>query len=197
VYCPIWRRWYSELSNAAVPNPSTTLRVAPLPFREDLGEGLRTPHHRHRSRRGRARPCQQCGVGTLDPGSGGGALEAVAPAEHRDAYVWVVTRHEMKRPPYPPDTAEQCGALFTSSYYLRAVLPGEAVAGAPGSARRPRGARFDRHVEFIGADGKPRVRRRFGRSSTARPAARSACRRRWRRPFPAPLRNPSSRSPCR
>ena len=33
--------------------------------------------------------------------------EAVAPREHRDAYVWVVTRHEID--------------------YLRAVLPGETV----------------------------------------------------------------------
>ncbi|HEX5183091.1 MAG TPA: thioesterase family protein [Allosphingosinicella sp.] len=84
--------------------------------------------------------------------------EAVAPAEHRDSHVWVVTRHEMKRPPYPPDTAEQCGALFTSSYYLRAVLPGETLIGRTWVGEAPKGARFDRHVEFVGDDGRPRVR---------------------------------------
>lgn len=64
--------------------------------------------------------------------------EAVAPAEHRDAYIWVVTRHEID--------------------YLRAVLPGETVTGRTWVAGTPKGARFDRHVEFIGDDGKPRVR---------------------------------------
>jgi acyl-CoA thioester hydrolase len=86
--------------------------------------------------------------------------EKVAPAEHREVYIWVVTRHEMKRSPCPPDMAEQCGALFTSSYYLRAVLPGETVTGRTWVAEAPKGARFDRHVEFVGADGKPRVRAR-------------------------------------
>jgi acyl-CoA thioester hydrolase len=66
--------------------------------------------------------------------------EAVAPPEHRDAYVWVVTRHEID--------------------YLRAVLPGETVTGRTWVAEAPKGARFDRHVEFTGADGKPRVRAR-------------------------------------
>jgi acyl-CoA thioester hydrolase len=66
--------------------------------------------------------------------------EAVAPAEHRDAYVWVVTRHEID--------------------YLRAMLPGETVTGRTWVGEAPKGARFDRHVEFVGADGKPRVRAR-------------------------------------
>lgn len=63
---------------------------------------------------------------------------AVAPAEHVDAYIWVVIRHEID--------------------YLRAVLPGETVTGRTWVGEAPRGARFDRHVEFTGADGKPRVR---------------------------------------
>ena len=64
--------------------------------------------------------------------------DAVAPQAHRDAYVWVVTRHEID--------------------YLRAVLPGESVTGRTWVGDAPKGARFDRHVEFVGDDGKPRVR---------------------------------------
>jgi acyl-CoA thioester hydrolase len=64
--------------------------------------------------------------------------EAVAPAEHQAAYIWVVTRHEID--------------------YLRAVLPGETVTGRTWVAEAPKGARFDRHVEFVGSDLKPRVR---------------------------------------
>ena len=63
---------------------------------------------------------------------------AVAPAAHVEAYVWVVTRHEID--------------------YLRAVGPGETVIGRTWVGEAPKGARFDRHVEFIGADGKARVR---------------------------------------
>ena len=66
--------------------------------------------------------------------------QSVAPPEHRDAYVWVVTRHEID--------------------YLRAVLPGETVTGRTWVGEAPKGARFDRHVEFIGADGKLRVKAR-------------------------------------
>jgi len=66
--------------------------------------------------------------------------EAVAPPEHQAAYVWVVTRHEID--------------------YLRAVLPGETVTGRTWVGEAPKGARFDRLVEFVGADGKPRVRAR-------------------------------------
>jgi acyl-CoA thioester hydrolase len=63
---------------------------------------------------------------------------AVADAEHVDAYVWVVTRHEID--------------------YLRAVLPGETVVGRTWIEGPPKGARFDRHMEFTGTDGKARVR---------------------------------------
>jgi len=65
---------------------------------------------------------------------------AVADPAHVDAYVWVVVRHEID--------------------YLRAVLPGERVTGRTWVGEAPRGARFDRHVEFIGEDGRPRVKAR-------------------------------------
>ena len=65
---------------------------------------------------------------------------AVAAPEHRDSYVWVVTRHEID--------------------YLRAAGPGETVTGRTWVGEAPKGARFDRHVEFIGEDGKTRVRAR-------------------------------------
>jgi acyl-CoA thioester hydrolase len=65
---------------------------------------------------------------------------AVAPSEHVDAYVWVVIRHEID--------------------YLRAVGPGETVTGRTWVGEPPRGARFDRHVEFTGNDGRVRVRAR-------------------------------------
>jgi acyl-CoA thioester hydrolase len=63
---------------------------------------------------------------------------AAARPEHRDAYIWVVTRHEID--------------------YLRGVGPGETVTGRTWVPDPPRGARFDRHMEFTGADGKARVR---------------------------------------
>ncbi|MFN3389939.1 MAG: acyl-CoA thioesterase [Allosphingosinicella sp.] len=65
---------------------------------------------------------------------------AAADPAHVDAYVWVVTRHEID--------------------YLRFVLPGETVTARTWVGEAPRGARFDRHVEFTGEDGKPRVRAR-------------------------------------
>ena len=63
---------------------------------------------------------------------------AVAPPEHVDACLWVVIRHEID--------------------YLRFVLPGETVTGLTWVGEAPKGARFDRHMEFTGADGKVRVR---------------------------------------
>jgi acyl-CoA thioester hydrolase len=62
----------------------------------------------------------------------------VAAPEHRDAYFWVVTRHEVD--------------------YLRALGPGETVTGRTWIADAPKGAKCDRHILFAGADGKPRVR---------------------------------------
>ena len=63
---------------------------------------------------------------------------AVAPQEYADRYIWVVTRHEID--------------------YLRAVLSGETVTGRTWVPEPPRGARFDRHMEFTGEEGKVRVR---------------------------------------
>lgn len=62
---------------------------------------------------------------------------ALAPAEHQAAYVWVVTRHEVD--------------------YRGNVVAGETVTGETWIAAPPKGARFDRHVRFTGADGKVKV----------------------------------------
>jgi acyl-CoA thioester hydrolase len=63
--------------------------------------------------------------------------EAVAPPEHQTAYIWVVTRHEID--------------------YRGNVSAGETVTGETWVPEPPRGARFDRHVRFTGADGKVKV----------------------------------------
>ena len=63
---------------------------------------------------------------------------ALADPAHVEAYIWVVTRHEID--------------------YLRSVGLGEVVTARTWVGEAPKGARFDRHVEFIGEDGKPRVR---------------------------------------
>ena len=60
--------------------------------------------------------------------------------EHRDAYIWVVVRHEID--------------------YLRAVRAGETVTARTWIGAAPKGARIDRHMEFTGADEKLRVRAR-------------------------------------
>ena len=65
---------------------------------------------------------------------------ALAPPEYADRYIWVVTRHEID--------------------YLRAVLAGETVTGRTWVPDPPKGARFDRHMEFTGADGRVRVKAR-------------------------------------
>jgi len=62
---------------------------------------------------------------------------AVAPPEHRDAYIWVVTRHEID--------------------YRGNVSEGETVTGETWVPHPPRGARFDRHMRFTGSDGKVKV----------------------------------------
>ncbi|ANC86663.1 thioesterase [Sphingomonas sp. NIC1] len=63
--------------------------------------------------------------------------DAVAPAEHRETMIWVVTRHEID--------------------YRGNVVAGETVTGETWVPEPPKGARFDRHVRFIGADGKVKV----------------------------------------
>ena len=65
---------------------------------------------------------------------------AVARAEHHDAYIWVIVRHEID--------------------YLRPALAGDTVTGTTWVGEAPKGARFDRLMEFTGADGKVRVRAR-------------------------------------
>ncbi|MFW2851483.1 acyl-CoA thioesterase [Sphingomonas sp. TX0543] len=62
---------------------------------------------------------------------------AVAPAEQQEAYIWVVTRHEID--------------------YRGNVGPGEAVIGETWVAGEPRGARFDRRFVFTGADERVKV----------------------------------------
>jgi acyl-CoA thioester hydrolase len=61
---------------------------------------------------------------------------AVARPEDVDRYVWVVTRHEID--------------------YRRATKPGETLV-ARTWVGAPQGARFDRFVEIVGADGSVRV----------------------------------------
>lgn len=66
--------------------------------------------------------------------------QAVAPAAHREAHIWVVTRHEID--------------------YRGNVSLGETVTAETWIPDPPRGARFDRCVRFLGADGKPKVEAR-------------------------------------
>ncbi|EQB33848.1 acyl-CoA thioesterase [Sphingobium ummariense] len=56
---------------------------------------------------------------------------------HVDAYIWVVTRHEID--------------------YRGNVKAGETVTARTWIPEGPRGARFDRHMEFTGEDGKVKV----------------------------------------
>ena len=63
---------------------------------------------------------------------------SVALPEHDEAYFWVVVRHEID--------------------YLRAAHEGDRVAGRTWVGDAPKGARFDRFVEFAGNDGRPCVR---------------------------------------
>ena len=66
--------------------------------------------------------------------------EAVADPAHRDSYFWVVVRHEID--------------------YLRPAVAGDRLSARTWVGEAPRGARFDRFVEFTGADGKSCVRAR-------------------------------------
>ena len=64
--------------------------------------------------------------------------DSLAPAEHRNAYYWVVVRHEID--------------------YLRAAHEGDLITARTWVGDAPQGARFDRFVEFASADGKVCVR---------------------------------------
>jgi acyl-CoA thioester hydrolase len=66
--------------------------------------------------------------------------DSVANPAHKDAYYWVVVRHEID--------------------YLRAARDGDRIIARTWVGEAPKGARFDRHMEFIGPDGKPCVRAR-------------------------------------
>jgi len=55
-----------------------------------------------------------------------------------DDYYWVVVRHEID--------------------YLRAAYAGDRITARTWVGDAPKGARFDRFVEFTGPDGKARVR---------------------------------------
>ena len=65
---------------------------------------------------------------------------SVADAAHVEAYVWVVVRHEID--------------------YLRAAFAGDVLTASTWVGEAPKGARFDRHMDFVGADGKVCVRAR-------------------------------------
>ena len=65
---------------------------------------------------------------------------SVCDPAHHDAYFWVVVRHEID--------------------YLRAAFEGDRILGRTWVGEAPKGARFDRLVEFVGADGKTCVRAR-------------------------------------
>jgi acyl-CoA thioester hydrolase len=62
---------------------------------------------------------------------------AAADPAHVDAYLWVVTRHEID--------------------YRGNVKAGDVVVAKTWVGEAPRGARFDRMMEFTGADGKVKV----------------------------------------
>ena len=62
--------------------------------------------------------------------------DAVAAPAHRDAYVWVVTRHAID--------------------YRGNLAEGETVTGETWVPEAPRGARFDRHFRFL-RDGRTLV----------------------------------------
>jgi acyl-CoA thioester hydrolase len=66
--------------------------------------------------------------------------ESLADAAHKHAYFWVVVRHEID--------------------YLRAAHAGDRLIARTWVGEAPKGARFDRFVEFTGPDGKTSVRAR-------------------------------------
>jgi acyl-CoA thioester hydrolase len=66
--------------------------------------------------------------------------ESVADAAHKGAYFWVVVRHEID--------------------YLRPAFEGDRIVARTWVGEAPRGARFDRHLEFTGKDGRVCVRAR-------------------------------------
>jgi len=66
--------------------------------------------------------------------------DSVADVAHKDAYYWVVVRHEID--------------------YLRAAVEGDRIVARTWVGDAPRGARFERLMEFAGPGGKLCVRSR-------------------------------------
>lgn len=66
--------------------------------------------------------------------------DEVAPEDLKQIYYWVVVRHEID--------------------YLRPAHEGDLVTARTWVGAEPQGARSDRFVEFMGSDGKVRVRAR-------------------------------------
>ena len=64
--------------------------------------------------------------------------ESAADPAHRDSYFWVVVRQEID--------------------YLRPAFAGDRIAARTWVGEAPRGARFDRNIEFTGPDGRVCVR---------------------------------------
>jgi acyl-CoA thioester hydrolase len=66
--------------------------------------------------------------------------DAVADPAHKNAYFWVVVRHEID--------------------YLRPAFEGDHIVARTWVGDAPKGAKFDRHVEFTGSDGRLCVKAR-------------------------------------
>jgi acyl-CoA thioester hydrolase len=63
---------------------------------------------------------------------------SVADPMHQADYFWVVVRHEID--------------------YLRPAFEEERITARTWAGEKPQGAKYDRHMEFVGEDGKARVR---------------------------------------
>ena len=63
---------------------------------------------------------------------------SVADPAHQEDYFWVVVRHEID--------------------YLRPAFEGERITDRTWAGEKPQGAKYDRHMEFVGEDGRARVR---------------------------------------
>ena len=65
---------------------------------------------------------------------------SLADPKHAQDYFWVIVRHEID--------------------YLRPAFAGDRVTGRTWVGEAPRGAKFDRHMEFVGPDGRICVKAR-------------------------------------
>ena len=78
--------------------------------------------------------------------------DSVAPQAHKEDYYWVVIRHEID--------------------YLRAAHEGDRISARTWVGETPKGAKFDRHVDFTGNDGIGYGRDRGGWAIIDKAAAR-------------------------